>query len=195
MTATVLARSLALLIAVMAASPRPTFAADPFADLELMRPRQPRLAPDFTVSRLGSGSIVLKELRGQVVFLNFWATWCPPCKEEMPSMERLYKRYRDRGLTMLAISIDTSAAQDVEKFVKKLGLTFPIGLDPTLEVANRYTVRALPSTFLIDGAGATVAVALGPRNWDGAIAHTVVERLLRCRTTIARPEERDGQRC
>jgi peroxiredoxin len=187
---------LALLIAVMVvAAPGSTLGVDPFADLELMRSRQPKLAPDFTVPRLGSGSIVLKELRGQVVFLNFWATWCPPCKEEMPSMERLYKRYKDRGLTMLAISIDTGAAQDVEKFVKKLGLTFPIGLDPKLEVANRYTVRALPSTFLIDGAGATVAVALGPRNWDGATAHTVVETLLRCRTTIARPEERDGQRC
>src|SRR5919201_2641192 len=135
---TLLARSVALLITVMAASPRPTFAADPFADLDLFRPRQPMLAPDFVVPRLGSGSIILKELRGQVVFLNFWATWCPPCREEMPSMERLYTRYKGRGFTIVAISIDHGALQGVERFVKSLALTFPIGLDPRLAVANSY---------------------------------------------------------
>jgi thiol-disulfide isomerase/thioredoxin len=155
------------------------FAGDGFADLDLIRPRQPSLAPEFTVSRLGSGSLSLKELRGHLVFVNFWATWCPPCKEEMPSMERLYQRYKGRGFTIAAISIDSGGAQAVAAFVKKLGLTFPIGLDPTLEVANRYTVRALPSSFLVDRNGNTVAAALGPRDWDGNAAHAVVEGLLR----------------
>ena len=94
-------------------------------------------------------------------------------------MERLYKRYRDRGFTIVAISIDSGDRQAVATFVKKLGLTFPIGLDPKLEVANRYTVRALPSSFLIDRRGNTVAVALGPRDWDGGAAHAVVESLLK----------------
>jgi peroxiredoxin len=154
-------------------------AGDPFVDLDLVRPPQRRLAPDFTVPRLGSGSISLKELRGSVVFLNFWATWCPPCKEEMPSMERLYRRHKDHGFVIVAISIDSGNAEGVAAFVKKLGLTFPIGLDPKLEVANRFTVRALPSSFLIDRDGNTVAVALGPRAWDGTTAHAVVESLLR----------------
>src|SRR6266852_2454502 len=78
------------------------FAGDPFAELNLVRPRQPMPAPDFTVPRLGSGSLTLKELRGTLVFLNFWATWCPPCKEEMPSMERLYRRHKDQGFTIVA---------------------------------------------------------------------------------------------
>jgi len=154
-------------------------AGDSFADLNLIRPGRPSRAPDFTVARLGSGSLSLKELRGQLVFLNFWATWCPPCKEEMPSMERLYQRYKARGFTIVAISIDSGAPDGVARFVKKLGLTFPIGLDPKVEVANRYTVRALPSSFLIDRDGNTIAVALGPRDWNGKAAHAVVEGLLR----------------
>ena len=154
-------------------------AADPFADLDLFRPRHATAAPDFTVPRLDSGSVALKDLRGQLVFLNFWATWCPPCKEEMPSMERLYRRHKDHGFTIVAISIDSGSADRVASFVKKLGLSFPIGLDPKLEVADRYTVRALPSSFLIDRAGKTVGVALGPRNWDGTAAHALIETLLR----------------
>jgi ubiquinone/menaquinone biosynthesis C-methylase UbiE/peroxiredoxin len=154
-------------------------AADPFADLDLIRPGRATAAPDFTVPRLDSGSVALKDLRGQLVFLNFWATWCPPCKEEMPSMERLYRRHKEHGFTIVAISIDSGGTDGVAWFVRKLGLTFPIGLDPKLEVANRYTVRALPSSFLVDRAGKTVAVALGPRDWDGKAAHAVVERLLR----------------
>lgn len=155
------------------------FAGDPFADLDLIRPSRLSPAPDFTVPRLGSGSLSLKALRGQLVFLNFWATWCPPCKDEMPSMERLYQHYKGRGFTIVAISIDSGAPDGVARFVKKLGLTFPIGLDPKVEVANRYTVRALPSSFLIDRNGNTIAVALGPRDWNGKAAHAVVEGLLR----------------
>ena len=156
----------------------PALAADPFVDLDLIRPGRPPLAPDFSVPRLNGGSVTLKELRGAVVFLNFWATWCPPCKEEMPSMERLYRRYQAKGFTIVALSIDTNTAA-VAPFVEWLKLTFPIGLDPKAEVANRYTVRALPSSFLIDRAGHTVAVALGPRDWDTSAAHAAVEALLR----------------
>jgi peroxiredoxin len=176
-----IARGLALVLAsvLTATATTPALARDPFADLDLIRPRQSTSAPDFTVPRLGSGSLSLRELRGHLVFLNFWATWCPPCKEEMPSMERLYRRHKDHGFTIVAISIDGGDAGPVAAFVKKLGLTFPIGLDPRLEVANRYTVRALPSSFLIDRNGATVAVAMGPRDWDGVAAHAVVESLLK----------------
>ena len=155
------------------------FAGDPFVDLDLIRPRQAALAPDFTVPQLGSGSVTLKDLRGSVVFLNFWATWCPPCKQEMPSMERLYRRHKDQGFTIVAISIDANGVDRVATFVNNLGLTFPIGLDSKLEVANRYTVRALPSSFLVDRNGKMVAVALGPRDWDGTAAHAIVESLLK----------------
>ncbi len=158
--------------------PAPGIAADPFADLDLVRLRRPTPAPDFTVQRLGSGSVSLKELRGQLVFLNFWATWCLPCKEEMPSMERLHQRYKSRGLVVLGMSVDRNGPA-VAPFVKQLGLTFPIGLDPDMAVADRYRVRALPSTFLIDRKGNTVAVAFGAREWDGKAAREVIEALLK----------------
>jgi peroxiredoxin len=153
--------------------------ADPLRALDLIRPPGAKAAPDFTLSGLHGQPIALRELKGKVVFLNFWATWCPPCKAEMPSMERLHRRYRDRGFTILAVSIDGGSDRPVREFVKTHGLTFLIGLDPNVEVANLYGVRALPSTFLIDRSGDTVAVALGPREWDGTAAHAVVESLLR----------------
>jgi peroxiredoxin len=158
--------------------PAPGTAADSFADLDLIRLRRPTPAPDFTVPRLGSGSVSLKELRGQLVFLNFWATWCLPCKEEMPSMERLHQRYKSRGLVVLGMSVDRNGPA-VAPFVKQLGLTFPIGLDPDMAVADRYRVRALPSTFLIDRKGNTVAVAFGAREWDSKAAWGVIEALLK----------------
>ncbi len=157
----------------------PATAADPIADLALIRPPHTARAPDFTVPRLGSGSLSLKDFRGGGVFLNFWATWCTPCKKEMPSMERLYRRHKDRGFTIVAISIDTGGTDLVASFVRQLALTFPIGLDPDVQVANRYTVRALPSSFLIDRTGNIVAIAIGPRDWDGSAADALVDMLSR----------------
>ena len=151
---------------------------DPFAALSLIRPRRPEPAPDFTVPGLTSPHLSLSSFRGQVVFLNFWATWCPPCREEMPSMERLYRRFKARGLTILAISIDSRGAEVVAPFVKHFGLTFPIGLDPKSEVANRYLLRALPTTVLIDRGGRIAAFAFGARGWDSSAAHAVIETLL-----------------
>jgi len=168
-----------ILLALGVAPTASVSAADPFAELDLIRPSRPTAAPEFTVPGLTGSPIALRDLRGQVVFLNFWATWCPPCKQEMPSMERLYRRYKDRGFTVLAVSIDTADAATVARFAKKLSLTFPIGLDPKMEVANRYTVRALPSSFLLDRNGTTVAVAMGPREWDGTAARAVIESLLK----------------
>jgi peroxiredoxin len=156
-----------VLLAAAAVVPAAAQAGDPFAELALFRPSRPTAAADFTVPSLTSQPLRLRDFKGKVVFLNFWATWCPPCKEEMPSMERLYRRYRDRGFSILAVSIDTGGATPVAAFVKTFGLTFPIGLDPSLVVANQYAIRGLPATFLIDKTGYVAAVALGPRDWDG----------------------------
>jgi peroxiredoxin len=171
---------LALVLALLLGLPSPVLgAADLFADLQLIRPRRATPAKDFTVPGLAGRPLSLRDFKGKVVLLNFWATWCPPCKEEMPSMERLYQRYKDRGFAIVAISIDADGASVVESFVKKLGLTFPIGLDPRMALANEYGVRALPSTTLIDKGQATVAIAIGPRDWDGVPARAVIESLLR----------------
>lgn len=168
-----------VLLAAVAALPVPAWAGDPFAELALLRPSRPTAAADFAVPSLTSQPLRLSDFKGKIVLLNFWATWCPPCKEEMPSMERLYRRYKDRGFTILAVSIDTGGAAPVAAFVKKFGLTFPVGLDPKLAIANEYRVRGLPSTFLIDKTGNIAAVAVGPRDFNSAAAHAVVEALLK----------------
>jgi peroxiredoxin len=167
-----------LLLALAVALPEAA-GADAFKELELIRPSRALAAADFTVPGLTGQSLRLSEFKGKVVLLNFWATWCPPCKEEMPSMERLYRRDKDKGFTILAVSIDGGGPAPVAAFVKKLSLTFPIGLDPKLDVANQYAVRGLPATFLIDRRGSVAAVAIGPRDWDGKAAHAAIEALLK----------------
>jgi peroxiredoxin len=171
---------LALIAAVLVLAAFAAAAAgDPFHELNLIRPPKPTRAPDFAIPGLNGGAVSLQERRGTVVFLNFWATWCAPCKEEMPAMERLYRRFKGRGFTILAVSLDTGGPAKVAAFVKGLDLTFPVGLDVKYEAANRYSIRGLPGTFLIDRAGEIVAMALGPRDWDSRDAHAVVEALLR----------------
>jgi thiol-disulfide isomerase/thioredoxin len=152
-------------------------AGDPFEALELVRAKTPTPAKAFTVPGLTGQPLRLADFQRRVVLLNFWATWCLPCREEMPSMERLYQRYRDRGLAILAISIDRNTAA-VAPFVQYFQLTFPVGLDPDAGVAGEYGMRALPTTVVIDPAGQVVALAVGAREWDGPAARRLVESLL-----------------
>ena len=139
---------LALAAALLPA--RFVLAEDPVAALSLIRPRPAKEAPDFQARTPDDHLLRLADYKGKVVFLNFWATWCEPCREEMPGMERLHRAYKDRGLVVLAISLDSQGASVVNPFVKKLGLTFPVALDPKMAVRERYGVWAVPSTFIID---------------------------------------------
>src|SRR5262245_16973891 len=120
----------------------------------------------------------LSDHRGKVVFVNFWATWCPPCREEMPAMERLYLQQKERGFTMVAISLDASPAA-VGPYVTQAGFTFPVALDPRMDLASAYGVRALPASFIIDPGGVVVAMALGAREWDGPAARALIEGMVR----------------
>lgn len=94
-------------------------------------------------------------------------------------MERLYQRFKDKGLMVLAISIDAEGAQVVTPFVKEHKLTFPIGLDPKMELALKYEVRGLPTSFLVNKKGNLAALAVGPRQWDSEAAHALIEFLLK----------------
>jgi len=152
---------------------------DPFKGLDLIRPSRLQAAKDFKVPTPNGATLRLADYKGKVVFLNFWATWCPPCKEEMPAMERLYQRYKDRGFVVLAVSVDSEGAPIVTPFVQEHTLTFPIGLDPKMTLADRYGVRGLPTSFIVNRTGTVVAMALGPREWDGKVAQALVESLLR----------------
>ena len=146
-------------------------------ELDLIRPPRPKQAADFTVSLLDGATIKLKAQRGKPVLMNFWATWCAPCREEMPAMERLYLKHRQRGFVLLAVSVDSDVSL-VKPFLEKLKLTFPVTLDAKMDLANTYGVRALPASFLIDRNGYVAAVALGPRPWDNRAAHALVEGML-----------------
>ena len=136
------------------------------------------MAEDFTLPTIDGGSFRLGEQRGKVVLVNFWATWCAPCLEEMPAMERLWRRHKDAGFILVAVSVDTDPKK-VPPFVSARKFSFPVVVDPKMAVAEKYGVRAVPSSFVVDRTGTMAGVALGPRVWDGAAAHGLVEAMLR----------------
>jgi cytochrome c biogenesis protein CcmG/thiol:disulfide interchange protein DsbE len=127
------------------------------------RPPSPQTgfaAPDFSLATQDGESVNLANLRGQVVLVNFWATWCPPCRAEMPAIQQVYDKYRDQGFTVLAIDVQEGDAQ-VASFADQNGLTIPILIDHDGTVSNRYQVKAMPSTFFIDQNGVIQEVTLG----------------------------------
>lgn len=131
------------------------------APLEAGRP-----APAFALPRLTGGEpATLGALRGKVVLVNFWATWCKPCEDEMPAMERLYHSLAGESFELLAVSVDVGDAE-VVAFRERLGLSFPILRDPDRRTANRYQSLRFPESWLIGADGVLVARFIGPREWD-----------------------------
>ena len=110
------------------------------------------VAPDFVLKGSDGKNLRLRELRGQVVMLNFWATWCGPCREEMPKLEQIYKQYHKAGLTVLGVNIDDSA-ESAARTARKLGVSFPVLFDSGKQVSRLYKVDAMPSTVIIDRDG------------------------------------------
>jgi peroxiredoxin len=143
-------------------------------ELDLIKPPRPTQAEDFSLPMPDGRTFRLSDQRGKVVFINFWATWCPPCREEMPAMERLYAQQKNGPFTMVAVSLDANPAM-VGPYVERARLTFPVALDPKMDLANSYGVRALPASFVVDPRGMVVAMALGPRTWDGPAARALME--------------------
>ena len=125
-------------------------------------PKEGFTAPDFTLDLLEGGEITLSELQGNPVVLNLWATWCSPCREEMPAIENVYRRYKELGLTVIGLNLTSQdSEQAVYEFVQELGLTFPIALDRDGSAANRYQLMGLPTTFFIDSQGVIQSVVVG----------------------------------
>ena len=135
-------------------------------------------APEFALpERPGGGEVSLESLRGQVVLLNFWATWCEPCEREMPAMQRLHEALAPSGLRLLAISVDDTS-DVVDEFRAKLGLTFSILWDADRRVANEYQAYRFPETLLIDRDGVVVERYIGPRDWDSPLYEARIRKLL-----------------
>jgi peroxiredoxin len=121
--------------------------------------------------------VSLSSMKGKVLLLNFWATWCPPCVAEMPSLNRLYGHLKSRGLEVIAISIDRSA-DDVKEFLGKKGFNFTILMDQGSSVAKRYRVFSTPTTFLIDKNGNIVERFFGDYDWQDKEIEAKIEKLL-----------------
>ena len=125
-------------------------------------PRQGFLAPDFNLSTFGGDTFTLSELRGKPVLINFWASWCPPCRTEMPAIQNVYDEYKDQGFIVLAVNTTyQDNLGDTITFAQIRKLTFPILLDRDREAANLYEVRALPTTYFVDANGIIQEVVVG----------------------------------
>jgi peroxiredoxin/Cu/Ag efflux protein CusF len=135
-------------------------------------------APDFTLPTLSGAPVRLSDLRGKVVLLNFWVTWCGSCRAEMPTIDALYRRYKNRGLEVLAVNLDAATTSKVQALVGELGMTFRVGLDPSSSIARTYRVAGLPTTYLIDRAGNVVVQEIGARDWLDANSRLAIEGLL-----------------
>lgn len=136
------------------------------------------VAPDFRLWDLHGKPLRLSDYRGRVVFLNFWATWCGPCRVEMPAMEHLYRDYATRGLEILAVSTDPQGVSVTRPFQQALGLTFPILHDSDYRIGLTYGARTLPMTFLVDRRGVITHRIFGARDWQGREAKQFIETLL-----------------
>ena len=137
-------------------------------------------APDFAAKDVHSGALrTMADYRGEVVLLNIWATWCEPCKIEMPSMEELYRAYAPRGLHIVAVSIDDAAGDDsVRAYAKDLGLTFEILHDPTHEIEKAYQTTGYPESFVIDRNGTIRKKWISAADWNAPPSRALFDELL-----------------
>lgn len=124
------------------------------------------IAPNFELTTLDGETVSLHDYRGKKVFINFWATWCPPCRAEMPDMEKLYKSRED--IEILAVNLTSSEQNEevVGEFVEDFGLTFPILMDRNADVSTMFQVSAYPTSYMIDSEGRIQSVVIGAMNYD-----------------------------
>jgi peroxiredoxin len=137
-------------------------------------------APDYQVLDLASGdSVALRSgYAGHVTLINVWATWCAPCRAEMPSMERLYQDFRDRGFRIAAVSVDAGSADKVTEFGRELGLSFDLLQDRSGLIQQAYRMIGVPQSFLLDADGTIVFMSLGEEPWDSPAHRSRIEKLL-----------------
>jgi thiol-disulfide isomerase/thioredoxin len=146
-------------------------------ELAIVRFEEKIKAQNFILTSLEGNEVSLEDYRGKIVLLNFWATWCPPCRAEMPSMEKLYKKFKDKDFTILAIDVQEDA-NSVKIFREKYKLNFPILLDSDGSVQQFYGVISLPTTYLVDREGNIIGGAIGARDWANESAFLLINQLL-----------------
>jgi peroxiredoxin len=136
-------------------------------------------APSFTATDLANGRTkTLADYKGQVVLLNVWATWCQPCRVEMPSLEHLYQEFGPQGLKVVSVSIDEGGADVVREFAREHALTFDILHDPSRSIERIYQTTGVPESFVLNRDGSIVKKVIGAAEWDAAVNRDLVRRLL-----------------
>ena len=140
--------------------------------------RDKKKAPEFSLDGLSGRKVELKNFKGKVIFLTFWATWCGPCKQELPSIEALHQQLKGKDFVVLTVAVDLEGALPVEKFIAKQGYTFYVLIDSKSQVLDLYRVEGIPMTFLIDKKGRILGKALGPRDWKCPEAMSLFNQLV-----------------
>ncbi len=135
-------------------------------------------APEFILPDIQGQAVRLSQLKGKVVMLNIWTTWCPPCRKEMPTMETLHRRLQNSDFVMLAASQDVDGESTVLPYLQEGGFTFPVVLDVNGEVGKKYGVTGYPETFIIDRQGKVVHHHIGYNDWGLPVVESALRRLL-----------------
>lgn len=162
--------------ALLPAGPVPTSAA-PAAERGMVKVGD--VAPNFQLRDLAGNMVSLSQLRGKIVLLNFWATWCGPCRVEMPAMEQLYRTFPRKEFEILAVSTDPQGAVVTRPFQQEMGFTFPILHDSEYRVGLTYGARTLPMTFMVDRQGVIRQKIFGARDWDSPEARELIQTLMK----------------
>jgi len=150
---------------------------DPFAALQISRLSDSAPVAAFGLNSLDGQMLSSSDLAGKVVLLNFWATWCGPCKEEMPSLSRLQQHFDPQRFRVVTVTTDMHR-QGIKQFLANLGIAVPVLFDEDQEVSRRFLVRGLPTTVLLGPDGAPVGRAIGPRAWDSHDAVALMQQLI-----------------
>lgn len=151
--------------------------ADPLVDMGVVVPKVHLPAPDFELAGLEGGRQRLSQYRGKLVLLHFWATWCAPCRTEMPQLHQFWRAFRSRGLELVCVNVDRGNREGVDAFMQEIGLHFHTLLDPGGEVRNRYEVFALPTSYLIGRDGKIIGRIIGERDWSSKEAAALIRKL------------------
>jgi peroxiredoxin len=152
---------------------------DHFEKAGVVELQEGQRAPALSLATLDQARTSLADHRDKLVILNFWATWCQPCTLEMPSLEALWSRYRERGLVVIGVSVDRGAPRALlDPYVRNLKLSFPILLDPDSKTSDRWRVTAIPATFIVRPGGDVAGMVTGAREWNSREMRALVERLL-----------------
>lgn len=166
-----------MLAVVLSTTAAPVWADDPFAALKIARVAPGTVAAAFELPSLDGRTVQLADLKGKVVVVNFWATWCGPCKEEMPAFERLRQQLDPDRFVLLTITTDLQRA-GIKQFLANLNVQLPVLFDEHQDVSQAYLVRALPTTVFIDRQGTLLGRAVGPREWDAPKAVHALQGLM-----------------